>query len=162
MINPSPRNSKFKQGHFHPKNVDKLIGHDVPFYRSGIELEFMRWLDSNDKVVRWASEGVTVKYFDPLAKKQRTYFTDNYVEIQEGDSIKKYIIELKCEKETKKPDPRSKKKKAALVLEQSTWVVNNAKWKFATKYAKDHDMEFLLLAHTKTDGFVPVKLDFLI
>jgi 1,4-alpha-glucan branching enzyme len=162
MINPSPRNSKFKQGYYHPKNIEKLIGHDIPMYRSGIELEFMRWLDSNDKVVRWSSEGVTLQYYDPMKKRQRTYFTDNYVEIQEGDSIKKYIIELKSEKETRKPDPRSKKKKAALLIEQSTWITNNAKWKYATKFARDHNMEFLLLAHTKKDGFVPVKLDFLV
>jgi hypothetical protein len=162
MINPSPRNCKFKQGYFHPKNESKLIGQDVPMYRSGIELEFMRWLDSNDNVLRWSSEGVTVKYYDPVKRKDRTYFTDNYVEIREGDKIKKYLIELKSERETVKPDPRSKKKKSALLVEQSTWVTNNAKWKYAIKFCEKNDMEFLLLAYTKKDGFYPVKLDFLI
>jgi hypothetical protein len=68
---------------------------------------------------------------------------------------------LKDHKETKKPDPRAKKKKATLVLEQSTWVTNNAKWKTTIQFCKKNNMEFLLLAHSKKDGFVPVSLDFL-
>jgi len=155
------RNKKYNQGYYHPKNPEKLIGYDVPIYRSGIELEFMKWLDFNEKVVRWSSEGVTVKYYDPIKKKNRLYFTDNYVEILENGNLKKYLIELKDYKETKKPDNNGKKKKAALLIEQCTWVTNNAKWKYAMKYCEDNDMEFLLLAHSKKDGFTPVKLDFL-
>jgi hypothetical protein len=162
MTNPSPRNFKYKQGFFHPKNQEKLIGQEIPFYRSSIELEFMKFCDDNPKVIKWASEPYGIRYYDPIKRSNRRYFFDNYVEIKEGDIIKKYLIELKSEKETKKPDPRAKKKKATLLIEQSTWVTNNAKWKYATKYCKDNNMEFLLLAHNKKDGFTPVKLDFLI
>lgn len=162
MSNPSPRNFKYKQGYYHPKNSNKLIGHDIPMYRSGIELEFMRWLDDNPNVLRWCSEGVTIEYYDPVKKKKRTYFTDNYVEIREGDVVKKYVIELKDYKETKKPEHNSKKKKSTLLIEQTTWMTNTAKWKQAIKFCKDKNMDFLLLAHSKKDGFYPVNLDFLI
>jgi hypothetical protein len=155
------KNPRYKQGFYHPKNPEKLIGHDVPFYRSGIELEFMRFCDNNMKVVKWASEPFSIKYHDPVKRSDRQYFVDNYVEIKEGDKIKKYLIELKSEKETIKPDPRSKKKKAALLVEQCTWVTNNAKWKYAIKFCEKNDMEFLLLGYNKKDGFIPVNLDFL-
>ena len=159
---PLQRNSKYHQGYYKCRNPDKLIGHDVPMYRSGIELEFMKFCDTNSKVIRWGSESVVVPYFDPVKKTNRQYFTDNYVEILEGDIIKKYLIELKCHKETQKPDPRSKKKKATLVLEQSTWLTNNAKWRSAIKFCEKNGMQFLLLGHTKKEGFVPVNLDFLV
>jgi 1,4-alpha-glucan branching enzyme len=158
---PIQRNSKFKQGYFHPRNIHKLIGHDVPAYRSGIELEFMKWCDNNEKVIKWGSECVQVPYRDTAQRKNRLYFVDNYVEILEGDTIKKYLIELKDIKETRKPDPRSKKKKTALLTEQFKWQNNTDKWKFAIKYAKDRNMEFLLLGHSKKDGFLPISLDFM-
>lgn len=158
---PLQRNSKFKQGFYHAKNPEKLIGHDIPAYRSGIELEFMKWCDHNDKVIKWGSECVKVPYRDTAQRKDRLYFVDNYVEILEGNVVKKYLIELKDIKETQKPDPRSKKKKATLLTEQFKWQNNTDKWKFAIKYAKDRNMEFLLLGHSKKEGFVAVNLDFL-
>jgi hypothetical protein len=161
MSLPLQKNSKYRQGYYKCRNIEKLIGHDVPMYRSGIELEFMKFCDTNPKVVRWGSENYQVPYYDPIKRKNRLYFVDNYVEILEGNIVKKYLIELKDHKETKKPDPRAKKKKATLVLEQSTWVTNNAKWKTTIQFCKKNNMEFLLLAHSKKDGFVSVSLDFL-
>ena len=144
MINPSPRNSKFKQGHYHPKNGHKLIGHDVPFYRSSLELKFMRWCDNNDKVLRWGSENVSVKYWDRLRKKQRTYFIDNYVEIREGNIIKKYLIEIKPKKQTIKPVLK-KQNKSVFLHEQTSWCENCDKWDWARKFAANNDMEFLII-----------------
>lgn len=162
MSIPLSKNRKWKQGYYHPKNGEKYLGFDVPCYRSGIELEFFRWLDNNDSVLKWGSENIQVPYFDTIKRKQRLYFVDNYVEILEGNNIKKYLIELKDHKETKKPDPRAKKKKATLLAEQFTWQNNTDKWRYAIKFAEERNMKFLLLGHSKKDGFVPVKLDFLV
>jgi hypothetical protein len=71
------------------------------------------------------------------------------------------LIELKDHKETKQPDPKSKKKKSTLLYEQCQWVTNNCKWRYAKKFAEQNKCEFLLLAHSQKDGFYPVKLDFL-
>jgi 1,4-alpha-glucan branching enzyme len=161
MAPPLKRNFKYKQGYFHPENIEKYIGYDIPIYRSGIELDFMRWCDKNTKVKRWGSENIQIPYYDPVKKKNRLYFVDNYVEIYEGNILKKYLIELKDHKETTKPDPRSKKKKTTLLVEQTTWLTNTAKWRESIKFCNKHGFEFLLLAHSKKDGFLPVKLDFL-
>jgi len=121
----------------------------------------MAWCDNTDNVLRWSSETIKVPYYDTVKKKQRLYYVDNYVEILEGTKVKKYLIELKDHKETKKPDPRSKKKKATLVMEQSQWITNCCKWKSCKAFAEKNDMEFLLFAHDKS-GFSSVKLDFLV
>ena len=85
---PLQRNSKYHQGYFRARNPEKLIGHDIPMYRSGIELKFFKWLDNNDKILRWSSESVQIPYRDTAQKKNRLYFVDAYVEILEGDTIK--------------------------------------------------------------------------
>jgi hypothetical protein len=156
------RNSNYKQGFFHPANPEKMMRNDIPFYRSGIELEFMRWCDNNHNIIKWDFEPFSICYYDPMKKKNRQYFVDNYVEIREGNKIKKYHLELKSERETKKPESKAKKKKATLLVEQCTWVTNNAKWKYAIKFCEKNDMEFLLLGYNKKDGFIPVNLDFLV
>jgi hypothetical protein len=155
------RNTKYHQGIFKPKNPDKYIGFQPPFYRSSIEAKFMKFCDDNSNVLKWSSETITVPYFDKVKNKNRTYYVDNYVEIMEGNVLKKYLIELKDHKETAKPDPRSKKKKTTLLYEQVTWLTNCCKWKSAIKFANDKDMEFILIAHSQKDGFSKVKLDFL-
>jgi hypothetical protein len=154
-------NPKYKQGFYHPKNTEKYLGTDVPFYRSSIEAKFMAWCDNTPNVLKWASEAISIPYYDKIKKRSRLYYIDNYVEILEGSTIKKYLIELKDHKETKKPDPRSKKKKSTLLIEQSQWITNNCKWASAKAFAEKNGMEFLLFAHDKS-GFSSVKLDFLV
>ena len=68
------------------------------------------------------------------------------------EAVKKYLEKVL----------KSKKKKSTLLIEQTTWMTNTAKWKQAIKFCKDKNMDFLLLAHSKKDGFYPVNLDFLI
>ena len=159
---PLRRDKRYKQGYFKPLNISKYIGSDVPIYRSGIELKFFKFCDNNPNVIRWSSENVKIPYRDDVLKKDRMYYVDNFVEIREGNSIKKYLVELKDHKETVKPNPNSKKKKTTLIYEQCQWITNNCKWKSAIKFCEKYNLEFLLLAHSEKDGFMPVKLDFLI
>ena len=53
------KNSRYRQGIFVPKNIDKFIG-ERAIYRSGLELKFFRFCDNNPKVVRWGSENVVI------------------------------------------------------------------------------------------------------
>jgi hypothetical protein len=162
MSLPLKRNRRFHQGYFRPMNPEKYIGKDVPIYRSGIECKFFRFCDGNPNVLKWSSENVKIPYWDEVTCKQRTYYVDNFVKIREGNIVKSYLVELKDYKETRKPDPGSKKKKGSLLFEQFRWVTNNCKWRSAVAFAKNHKCEFLLLAHTEKQGFFPIKLDFLL
>lgn len=154
------KNPKYHQGFFVPKNPEKYIGKDPPIYRSGIELKFFKFLDTNPNVLKWISEGVTIPYFDRVRSKWRTYYVDNYVEILENDVVKRYLIEIKPLKETKKPESKKGKKKSTLLLEEATYQTNVCKWSFALEFCKKHKLDFLLLGYTEKDGFVSVKLDF--
>jgi|TARA_R110002110_G_scaffold248495_5_gene464682 hypothetical protein len=153
------RNPKFKQGYYKPIDPSKVIGNTPIIYRSGIELKFFRFLDTNPNVIKWMSEPFAIPYYDSVQRKQRRYYVDNYVEILEGKILKKYLIEIKDIKETKKPNPKSKKKKTTLIYEQMRWCNNNDKWVSANKFCKDHNMEFLLIGHSNKNGFESISLN---
>ena len=142
----SKRNKKYYQGFYAPKNIQKYVGKiDNIIYRSGLELKFFRFCDNNPNVVEWGSEEIAVPYFDSLMKKSRKYFIDAYVKIQEGDIVKKYLVEVKPWKQTQEPKSGKGKKKANLLYEQVAWKNNCDKWAFAKEFAKKHGMEFIII-----------------
>lgn len=134
---------KYRQGIFTPKNKDKFIG-TTATYRSGLELRFFRFCDDNNNVIKWGSENVVVPYFSPLDNKVHRYFIDNYVVIKEGDTIKKYLIEIKPSKQTMPPTAKYKKKEH-LIYEQRQYIVNEAKWISAKQYCAKNGLKFLIL-----------------
>ena len=161
MSLPLKRDYRFHQGYYKVQNISKYIGNEPPVFRSGIELKFFKFCDSNPNVLHWSSENIPIPYRDTVQHKNRTYYVDNFVEIKEGNTIKKYLVELKDHKETKKPDPKSKQKKSTKLYQSLIFENNCCKWKYAMEFAKKNNMEFLLLAHSQKDGFQSVKLDFL-
>ncbi len=134
---------KYRQGIFTPKNKNKFIG-TTATYRSGLELRFFRFCDDNSNVLQWGSENVVVPYFSPLDNKVHRYFIDNYVVIKEGDTIKKYLIEIKPSKQTMPPTAKYKKKEH-LIYEQRQYIVNEAKWLSAKQYCVKNGLKFLIL-----------------
>lgn len=134
---------RFRQGVFIPINQSKFIGTKA-FYRSGLELKFMRFCDSNPNVLNWGSENVIVPYVSPIDNKVHRYFVDNFVTIKEGDKITKYLIEIKPDKQTRPPAVKYKKK-SHLIYEQATFVVNTAKWNAARQLCKQKGWQFLII-----------------
>ena len=61
--------ANFRQGFYEVKNSQKYVGNGKPKYRSGWEMTFMMFLDSNDNVINWASEPVRIPYRNPLTGK---------------------------------------------------------------------------------------------
>lgn len=144
-------NSKYYQGRFHPKNPEKYKG-DVKniIYRSSWELKFMRWCDTNEKVLEYSSEEFFIPYFDPTTKKVRRYFPDFLVKYITKEGItKKAIIEIKPLRETKEPVLSKNKKKKTILNETLTYVKNQAKWKAAEEFCKDNLMEFRLITENE-------------
>lgn len=135
--------SKYRQGIFKPKNPNKFLG-STAFYRSGLELKFMRFFDDNTNVLQWSSERVIVPYISPLDNRVHKYFVDNFVVIKEGDTIRKYLVEIKPSKQTAAPTAKYKKKHH-LLYEQRMWHVNNSKWTSAKAFAKERGWEFIIL-----------------
>lgn len=159
MSLPLKRDSRFHQGYYKPKNPEKYIGREIPIFRSSIELKFFHFCDDNPNIIKWSSENVQIPYFDTITNKWRKYYVDNFVEIKEGNNIKKYLIELKDIKATQKPISKKGKRKANLLYEQATYQTNMCKWQFAQKFCKEHNMEFLLLGFSQKNGFEKVNFN---
>ena len=114
-------------------------------YRSSWDRNFMVYCDTNDKVLEWGSEEIIIPYISPWDGKKHRYFPDFYIKVkQSSGNIKKFIIEVKPKKQTRPPKPVERKTKR-WIKEVRTFGINEAKWKHATKWCKDNDMEFKIL-----------------
>lgn len=138
------KDPRFKQGVFQPKNPDKFIG-KFAIFRSSLERKFFLWADGNPNVLQWSSEQIIVPYKSPIDQRLHRYYVDTYVVLKEGDKIKKYLIEIKPYKQTLPPTPSNRKKKTTVLYETTQWVINQAKWEAAKKFATAKGAEFLVI-----------------
>lgn len=138
------KDPRFKQGVFQPKNPQKFIG-KFAIFRSSLERKFFLWADSNPNVLEWSSEQIIVPYKSPIDQRLHRYYVDNYVVLKEGDKIKKYLIEIKPFKQTLPPVPSNRKKKTTVLYETTQWVINQAKWEAAKKFADAKGAKFIVI-----------------
>ena len=134
------------KGRYNPVNPKKYKGNPQNIiYRSLWERKFMVYCDTNDKVLEWGSEEIIIPYISPWDGKKHRYFPDFYIKVkQSSGNIKKFIIEVKPKKQTRPPKPVERKTKR-WIKEVRTFGINEAKWKHASKWCKDNDMEFKIL-----------------
>lgn len=129
---------KFKQGLFTPKNPQKYSGDYTNIvYRSSWEKKAFNMCDINPNIVKWASEEFHIPYICPTDGRRHRYFPDLYLKLKNG---KKLIIEIKPLRECK--PPRKNKNKQRYITECMTYAKNQAKWKYASEFAKKRGMEF--------------------
>mgnify|MGYP001423597351 FL=1 len=134
------------KGRYNPVNPNKYKGNPQNIiYRSLWERKFMVYCDTNDKVLEWGSEEIIIPYISPWDGKKHRYFPDFYIKVKQSNgNIKKFIIEVKPKKQTRPPKPVVRKTKR-WINEVRTFGINEAKWKHATKWCKNNDMEFKIL-----------------
>ena len=143
---------EYKQGFFKPTNPKKYRGDaENIVYRSGWEKKVMNWCDTNKSVVSWSSEEVVIPYMSPIDNRVHRYFVDFYVEAIDNNGNKQtYLLEVKPKAQTQEPKFQKRKTKK-YITEVMTWGVNEAKWKAAQEYCKDHGWQFKLI--TEADLF---------
>jgi len=134
------------------KNPQKYKGYRPITCRSSWEIKFIiRFLDIHPSVLEWSSESIVIPYVNPIDKKVHRYFPDFWMKIKDAEGkIKEYLVEIKPKYQTQ-PPPQRKRKTKKYLQEVQTYVVNQAKWEAAKKYAKNHNMEFLII----TEDFIP-------
>ena len=128
-------------GRFIPKNPAKYVGKSVRnvMFRSSWELAFMKWLDSNDAVLRWGSEELAIPYVHPVDGRVHRYFPDMVIMyLDTAGQVQKEIIEIKPYKESI-ATPRMTPRDAAALQ------VNEAKWKYAADWATRNGAKFRVL-----------------
>jgi hypothetical protein len=137
---------KWAQGKFTPKNPQKYIGKSTPTYRSGWELTFMTFCDSNDNVIYWASESLRIPYKHPFTGKATTYVPDFLVVYENKRGMKiAEVVEIKPKKQS------IIESKVASAKDRMVVAINHAKWVAATAYCKSQGMAFRVI--TEDDLF---------
>ena len=137
-----PRKTHFQQGNYQVKNPNKYIGKGAPRYRSGWELKFMRLLDGHPYVKAWASESHRIPYRHPATGKSTTYVPDFFIVYEDKNKQQRAeFIEIKPAGQTMKFAKSQAQKIAA--------IVNEAKWKAATAFAKRQGVGFRVLTENE-------------
>jgi len=137
--------SKFAQGVFQPTNPAKYVGKKSPRYRSGWEMAFMRFCDTNDHVLQWASESIVIPYRHPLTGKMTNYVPDFLVVYRDkNNTMKAEVVEIKPKKQSIIESKASNRDRAVV-------AINYAKWDAATKWARKNGLTFRVI--TENDMF---------
>ena len=140
------RRKRYK-GKFKVKNPQKYIGDSTNvIYRSLMELNFMKWCERSEKVLKWNSEEVVIPYISPMDKKRHRYFPDFLIQTNKGWTL----VEVKPLVQTKPPkkiliEKVTLKKKRRYVKAVKTWLVNEAKWNAAKKVCEVNGWKFELM-----------------
>lgn len=124
-----------------PVNPDKYAGDPSNIVmRSSWETKFAIWCDKNPQIVKWSSEETIVPYVSPVDNRVHRYFIDFKIRTING---KTYLVEIKPKSQTLPPQGTKKTKK--FLAEAQTYIVNQAKWDAAKRYAVDRNYEFVVL-----------------
>ena len=133
------------KGVYKPSNPKKYIGNpNMIVYRSLWERKFMRYCDTNEKVLKWASEEIAIPYYNPVKKRMAKYYPDFYMEyIDTSNKKKKVLIEVKPLKETK--PPKYKRRTKSVLLAEAMYSQNQAKWAAAEEFCLDQGWTFKIM-----------------
>ena len=100
-------------------------------YRSGWELEYMKFLDSNVQVVSYSYEKVIVPYISNIRSGRiRRYFPDFLIEYSDG---RKVLVEIKPSNRLNKP-------------------INVKKLLAAKQWCKEHDVTLEVITEVELRG----------
>ena len=133
------------RGIYKPENPKKYLGNAGQIvYRSLWERKLMRYCDTNTKVLKWASEEIAIKYYNPVKKRAAKYYPDFYMEyIDSENKKKKVLIEVKPLKETK--PPQYKRRTKNVLIAEAMFSQNQAKWAAAREFCLDQGWEFKIM-----------------
>jgi hypothetical protein len=161
MLNNAPtKQGKYKQGLFTPKNKDKIIKLNTQgglFYRSGLELKMMVYLDNNPNIIHWGAEHLRVPYTktewvsesQEFRTTEHSYYPDFYYELKkENDEVSRVVAEVKPASETKEPklaeNPTSKQLKN-FEYALKMYNKNLSKWKHMIAYCERKGFKFIII-----------------
>ena len=133
------------KGIYKPSNPRKYIGNPNNIvYRSLWERKFMRYCDTNSNVLKWASEEISIKYYNPVKKRAAKYYPDFYMEyVDNAGKRRKCLIEVKPLKETKPPTYKRRTKN--VLIAEALYTQNQAKWRAAEEFCLDNGWEFKIM-----------------
>jgi len=130
---------------YKPSNPQKYMGNPNNIVcRSSWERHFCRWCDTNDNIIKWASEEFSIPYVSPLDGRVHRYYPDALIEVKTRTGVKRVIVEIKPFRQTQPPKKKSRVTKT-YINECATYEKNMAKWRAASEFAKDNGIEFKIM-----------------
>jgi hypothetical protein len=137
--------SGWAQGNYVILNREKYAGNGTPRYRSGWELSFMKFCDTNDHVLQWASESIAIPYRHPITGKMTQYIPDFLITYRNRDNtVRAELIEIKPKSQSVIESKMNSRDRAVV-------AINYAKWDAATKWARKNGLIFRVI--TESDMF---------
>jgi hypothetical protein len=137
--------SRWAQGNYVIINREKYAGNGTPRYRSGWELSFMKFCDTNDHVLQWASESIAIPYRHPITGKVTQYIPDFLITYRNRDNtLRAELIEIKPKSQSVIESKMNSRDRAVV-------AINYAKWDAATKWARKNGLSFRVI--TENDMF---------
>jgi len=137
--------SRWAQGNYVILNREKYAGNGTPRYRSGWELSFMKFCDTNDHVLQWASESIAIPYRHPITGKVTQYIPDFLITYRNRDNtVRAELIEIKPKSQSVIESKMNSRDRAVV-------AINYAKWDAATKWARKNGLSFRVI--TESDMF---------
>jgi len=146
------KKEEYMQGKFLPLHPEKYVG-DVKniVYRSSWEFQLLRQLDENPNVLKYSSEELVIRYYNPVEGRVKRYFPDILVEyLDASGKTRKQLIEIKPTSHLIKPKQTPKKKFYTYLNEVTRWSVNMAKFKAAQDWCKLRGIEFVIVTRDET------------
>jgi hypothetical protein len=137
--------SRWAQGNYVIVHREKYAGNGTPRYRSGWELSFMKFCDTNDHVLQWASESIAIPYRHPITGKVTQYIPDFLITYRNRDNtMRAELIEIK-------PKSQSVIELKMNSRDRAVVAINYSKWDAATKWARKNGLSFRVI--TENDMF---------
>jgi TnsA endonuclease N terminal len=138
------------RGKYKPSYPNKYHGDPTNIiYRSLWERLFMKYCDTNENVLEWSSEEKAIAYRSPIDGKIHRYFPDFLIKVKESNgSIKKYMIEIKPQRQTA-PPPKPQRQTKKYLYEAYEYAKNQAKWEAAREWCADRGYEFKVLTENE-------------
>ena len=135
--------SRFAQGKFKITHPEKYIGNTMPTYRSSWEWQFMRFCDTDERILKWASEAIKIPYKCPFTGRPTVYVPDFF--IQYADATGKIQVDLI---EVKPRNQTVYEKVGKNRNNQIEYARNVAKWAAAQAWCSAHGVKFRVLNET--------------
>lgn len=144
-----PALTKGHKGEYFPIHPEKYKGKTPIIWRSTWERHVMKTLDMNPNVLEWSSETIVIPYLSPVDNQMHRYFPDMWARVRrENGTTQEVLIEVKPFKQTM-PPPSNKRRTKKLLIEQATYLVNQAKWESARAYCRKRGWEFIIMTEKR-------------
>lgn len=133
--------ANFAQGTFVPINSKKYVGKGNPRYRSGWEWAFFQFCDTNENVLEWASEAISIKYQHPITGKITNYVPDVFLRYRtRNNKVCTEIIEIKPKKQSVIAEGSRMSERDRMIV-----AINHAKWAAAQAWCQRAGIVFRVL-----------------